>query len=49
MCFGGGGGGPTQAEETAAAEDRIAAEEAERPAVDHLDRLPGGRSDGQDG
>ena len=30
MCFGAGGGGPTQAEETAAAEDRIEAEEAER-------------------
>jgi len=34
MCFGGGGGGPTQAEETAAAEDRIEAEDAERKEVE---------------
>ena len=34
MCFGGGGGGPTQAEETAAAEDRLQAEQAERDEVE---------------
>lgn len=34
MCFGGGGGGPTQEEEQSAAEDRVAAEDAERKEVE---------------
>jgi len=33
MCFG-GGGGPTQEEEQSAAEDRVAAEDAERKEVE---------------